>query len=189
MGAFWAVTSGKLTMSTIPSLAIQLNNTFGLFCVLTLLGYGLVAIPRRLWKQSDPDRELRHHLYRCDPLSFCTLIVSQPQAFSTSLSVLAALDVSLATCRLGRIMDEQGEAQLLLADTLRKIESTKRALGRSEVEAHTRIEAMVQYIHTYLGDATAAQPPQVTPCSCVSMKCSINSWTDARALFVSCLAC
>ena len=72
IGAFWAVTSGKLNMSTLPSLAIQLNNTFGLFCVLTLLGYGLVAIPRRLWKQSDPTRELRHHLYRCALLRFYT---------------------------------------------------------------------------------------------------------------------
>lgn len=58
-------------------------------------------------------------------------------------------------------MDEQGEAQLLLGDTLRKIESTKRALGRSEVEAHTRIDSMVQYIHNYLGDAVGSQRPQV----------------------------
>jgi hypothetical protein len=60
-------------------------------------------------------------------------------------------------------MDEQGEAQLLLRDTLRKIESTKRALGRSELEAHSRIDSMVQYIHTYLGDAIAMQQPQVPP--------------------------
>jgi hypothetical protein len=59
-------------------------------------------------------------------------------------------------------MDEQGEAQHLLADTLRKIESTKRALGRSEFEAHSRLDSMLQYVHTYLGDAIAAQPPQVS---------------------------
>lgn len=88
VGAFWAVTSGKLNMSTLPSLAIQLNNTFGLFCVLTLLGYGLVAIPRRLLKQSDPTRELRHHLYRCAPLSICKHTVPIQKVLTTSKRVL-----------------------------------------------------------------------------------------------------
>lgn len=60
-------------------------------------------------------------------------------------------------------MDEQGEAQLLLSDTLRKIESTKRALGRSELEAHNRIDSMMQYIQSQLGDAISTQQPQVRP--------------------------
>lgn len=64
VGIFWAVSSGNLSLSTLPSLAIQLNNTFGLFCVLTLLGYGLVAIPKHLWKRADPSLELRRQLYR-----------------------------------------------------------------------------------------------------------------------------
>jgi hypothetical protein len=76
IGAFWAVTSGKLNLSTLPSLAIQLNNTFGLFCVLTLLGYGLVAIPRRLWKKSDPGRELRYQLYWYAPSCIHSNVVS-----------------------------------------------------------------------------------------------------------------
>lgn len=65
VGIFWAVSSGTLSLSTLPSLGIQLNNTFGLFCVLVLLGYGLVAIPKHLWKRSDPSLELRRQLYRC----------------------------------------------------------------------------------------------------------------------------
>lgn len=64
-GLAYAVASNTLSLSTLPSLGIQLSNSFGLFCVLTLLGYGLVAIPKHLWKRSFPERELRHQLYRC----------------------------------------------------------------------------------------------------------------------------
>lgn len=103
MGAFWAVTSGKLNMSTLPSLAIQLNNTFGLFCVLTLLGYGLVAIPRRLWKQSDPTRELRHHLYRCALLCFYTPYLAHQDAFySKLLALVYSADTCMPSAGLGR---------------------------------------------------------------------------------------
>lgn len=67
-GLAWAVASNTLSLSTLPSLGIQLSNSFGLFCVLTLLGYGLVAIPKKLWKRSYPQRELRHQLYRFAPI-------------------------------------------------------------------------------------------------------------------------
>lgn len=66
-----AVSSDTLSLATLPNLGMQLSNTFGLFCVLTLLGYSLVAIQRHLWKRSCPEEELRLQLYRCVPLTAC----------------------------------------------------------------------------------------------------------------------
>jgi hypothetical protein len=61
-------------------------------------------------------------------------------------------------------MDEKVEAQELLDGTVRKIESTKRALGNGEVEAHARINHMMRYIKDYLGDDVQFQP-QARCCS------------------------
>lgn len=38
---------------------MTLGNTYGLLIVTVLLGYGLVAIPRGLWREADPNYELR----------------------------------------------------------------------------------------------------------------------------------
>lgn len=60
----YAILNDTISLTTLPSLGMQLSNTFGLVCVLTLLGYGIVQIPRLLWKRSNPEAELRHQLYR-----------------------------------------------------------------------------------------------------------------------------
>lgn len=65
IGIACAVASGTLSLATLPSLGKQLSNSFALFCVLMLLGYGLVAIPRHVWKRSYPELQLRHQLFRC----------------------------------------------------------------------------------------------------------------------------
>jgi hypothetical protein len=44
--------------NVIPVL-ITFGNTYGLVMVSILLGYGLVALPRSLWRQANPDMELR----------------------------------------------------------------------------------------------------------------------------------
>jgi ribosomal protein L30/L7E len=49
-------------------------------------------------------------------------------------------------------MDEKAEAQTLLAECLRKINSTKQALGNSEVEAHKHINGMLAFVHAYVGE-------------------------------------
>ena len=46
------------SIDVIPVL-IALGNTYGLLIVASLLGYGLVALPRSLWRKADPDVELR----------------------------------------------------------------------------------------------------------------------------------
>lgn len=45
-------------INVIPVL-IALGNTYGLLLVAVLLGYGLVAFPRSLWRQAKPEHELR----------------------------------------------------------------------------------------------------------------------------------
>jgi len=43
----------------ILAVLITLGNTYGLLIVALLLGYGLVALPRSLWRQAKPEVELR----------------------------------------------------------------------------------------------------------------------------------
>ena len=60
-----------IAISSILFLAVQLHswhvvpvlmalgNTYGLLLVSLLLGYGLVDIPQKLWRQANPSTELR----------------------------------------------------------------------------------------------------------------------------------
>ena len=86
IGVAAAVVSGTLSLTTLPSLGIQLSNTFGLVCVLALLGYGLVAVPRRAWRRSFPELQLRHQLFRCVPVAACNV---QCKALPPALAVSA----------------------------------------------------------------------------------------------------
>lgn len=47
-----------------PSQAIIASNTYGLIAVMVLLGYGLVEIPRTVWRRSFPESRLQWHHYR-----------------------------------------------------------------------------------------------------------------------------
>lgn len=49
----------KLKSLNVLPVLITFGNTYGLLIVSLLLGYGLVALPRSLWRQSYPERELR----------------------------------------------------------------------------------------------------------------------------------
>jgi hypothetical protein len=55
---------GKLRLSTLPQLIVLLSNTYGLVAVVALLGYGLVEVPRVLWRRSFPETRLTWHLHR-----------------------------------------------------------------------------------------------------------------------------
>lgn len=56
------------------------------------------------------------------------------------------------------MMDEKIEAQDVLRETVRKVTSTKRALGNSEHESHERIDGMMRYINDFLGDTMDVEP-------------------------------
>ena len=59
-----AVAAGKLRLGTLPGLVFTLSNTYGLIVIIALLGYGLVEIPRILWRRSFPEARLRWHYHR-----------------------------------------------------------------------------------------------------------------------------
>lgn len=62
VGIVVAWSYGRLTLSTLPELIITMSNTFGLIVVIGLLGYGLVDIPRVLWRRSFPETRLKWYV-------------------------------------------------------------------------------------------------------------------------------
>lgn len=71
-------------------------------------------------------------------------------------------------------MDEKIEAQDVLRETVRKVTSTKRALGNSEHESHERIDGMMRYIHDFLGDSMDVEH-QVRRQYCSPVPCAYSS--------------
>jgi len=51
-----AVALGSLTLTTLPTVIVLLSNTYGLIAILLLLGYGLVYVPKSLWRYGDEAR-------------------------------------------------------------------------------------------------------------------------------------
>jgi hypothetical protein len=52
-----------LALSDLPALGMALSNTFGLSAGILLMGYGLVEIPREMWK-SDAGHLLKWCAHR-----------------------------------------------------------------------------------------------------------------------------
>jgi hypothetical protein len=53
-----------LALSDLPALGMALSNTFGLSAGILLMGYGLVEIPREMWK-ADASHLLKWCAHRC----------------------------------------------------------------------------------------------------------------------------
>lgn len=53
-----------LKLTDLAALGMALSNTFGLSVGILLMGYGLVEIPRGMWK-SDPQQLLKWSAHRC----------------------------------------------------------------------------------------------------------------------------
>ena len=51
-----SISSGSLNV--LP-LLMAIGNTYGLLLICLLLGYGLVDVPRRIWRKSNPEKELK----------------------------------------------------------------------------------------------------------------------------------
>eukprot|EP00887_Chlorella_sp_A99_P002113 scaffold21.g2113.t1 len=64
LGVLIALAAGQLQLSTLPKLIVTLSNTYGLIVIIALLGYGLVELPRILWRRSFPERRLKWHYHR-----------------------------------------------------------------------------------------------------------------------------
>ena len=52
-----------LSRSSIPAFAIAASNSWGLLLLLLFLGYGLVALPKMLWYNSNLNRSLKKSLF------------------------------------------------------------------------------------------------------------------------------
>ena len=64
VGVVLAAAWGKLQVDTLPQLIVLLSNTYGLVAVVALLGYGLVEVPRVMWRRSFPESRFTWHLHR-----------------------------------------------------------------------------------------------------------------------------
>jgi hypothetical protein len=53
-----------LALSDLPALGMALSNTFGLSAGILLMGYGLVELPREMWK-ADAGHLLKWCAHRC----------------------------------------------------------------------------------------------------------------------------
>lgn len=72
LGVLVAAAFGKLELATLPQLIVTFSNTYGLVAIMALLGYGMVEVPKVLWRRSFPESRLKWHLHRvgksCDRL-------------------------------------------------------------------------------------------------------------------------
>jgi hypothetical protein len=64
VGIIVAAVTGHLFLGTLPQLVVALSNAYGLIAVVVLLGYGLVEVPRVLWRRSFPEERLQWHFHR-----------------------------------------------------------------------------------------------------------------------------
>ncbi|KFM23620.1 LMBR1 domain-containing protein 2-like protein [Auxenochlorella protothecoides] len=64
IGGIVALLTHRLQLSTVPALVVTLSNAYGLFVIIALLGYGLVEVPRTLWRRSFPESRLKWHYHR-----------------------------------------------------------------------------------------------------------------------------
>jgi hypothetical protein len=54
----------SLSREKILGTAILTANTFGIVTLILLLGWGLVEVPRQLWRKANRPLAVKHHLYR-----------------------------------------------------------------------------------------------------------------------------
>ncbi len=64
VGLLFLLFTGRLNGIDLYKTAIIASNTYGLIAIMVLLGYGLVEIPRNVWRRSFPEARLRWHHYR-----------------------------------------------------------------------------------------------------------------------------
>ena len=50
-----SIVETEIDVDTFLEVLVDLGTIYGMFFILVLLGYGLIAIPKSLWKSSDPE--------------------------------------------------------------------------------------------------------------------------------------
>jgi len=103
----------SLSPGSIPGLAMGLANLWGLLLSILLLGYGLVEVPRKIWRSSDSSIRMDYLLYK-------TASVHEQLADARD-----QLDETLA---LFKKADQKGRSKFL-----RELEIIRRSLPESEL--------------------------------------------------------
>eukprot|EP01102_Stenamoeba_stenopodia_P012997 TRINITY_DN4154_c0_g1_i2.p1 TRINITY_DN4154_c0_g1~~TRINITY_DN4154_c0_g1_i2.p1 ORF type:complete len:723 (-),score=119.19 TRINITY_DN4154_c0_g1_i2:44-2212(-) len=62
--AIYFIVRGGMKKEDLMGTAILIANTFGLVTLILLLGFGLVEVPRNLWRSANRSLTLKHHYYR-----------------------------------------------------------------------------------------------------------------------------
>lgn len=63
MGSHSLISHAHITSSGLYGVAIAASNAWGLFILICLLGYGLVEIPKRLWRSANRELTLRYYQF------------------------------------------------------------------------------------------------------------------------------
>ncbi|KAG2435358.1 hypothetical protein HXX76_007431 [Chlamydomonas incerta] len=79
--------SKKMTMDSLMGVGIGLSNAFGLIARIILLGYGLVEIPRNMWK-ADPERQLKWCAHRAG--KYAKKVMKATSELETVVTIIAA---------------------------------------------------------------------------------------------------
>ncbi|GIL77008.1 hypothetical protein Vretimale_3267 [Volvox reticuliferus] len=77
----------KMTLDGLMGLGIGLSNAFGLIASIILLGYGLVEIPRNLWK-ANPERQLKWCAHRAG--KYAEKVMKSTAELETVVTIIAA---------------------------------------------------------------------------------------------------
>eukprot|EP00873_Tetraselmis_striata_P005573 jgi/Tetstr1/425837/TSEL_016214.t1 len=68
-GIMLLIFAAHFSLSDLPRYGISLSNAFGLLVSVFLLGYGLVAIPKLLWRQASPEKSFAAGISRLGRLA------------------------------------------------------------------------------------------------------------------------
>mmetsp|Transcript_35578 Transcript_35578/g.79011 ORF Transcript_35578/g.79011 Transcript_35578/m.79011 type:complete len:727 (-) Transcript_35578:712-2892(-) len=79
---------GTLDVASLLTWGVFLSNTFGLFCCLLLLGYGLVEIPKELWLKSNPETSLKWCAHRVG--KFAQEVMKTTKELDTVVAIIHA---------------------------------------------------------------------------------------------------
>ncbi|PNH04704.1 LMBR1 domain-containing protein 2 [Tetrabaena socialis] len=79
--------SKKMTLEGLMGLGIGMSNAFGLIASIILLGYGLVEIPRNMWK-ADPERQLKWCAHRAG--KYAEKVMKSTAELETVVTIIAA---------------------------------------------------------------------------------------------------
>ena len=117
------------SVNVLP-LLITLANTYGLLLVSLLLGYGLIALPRSIWRQAIPEYELRRtHI----------MATSADEALFEAVWELQDCEYEI-DCAVSRIVDlkEDDRKDLYYKDCVNDLLQRKRETADLKAELHMR---------------------------------------------------